>query len=124
MRQPESPRIDDPICPSISESLEVSSHVCDATTSIEPEEERHVLDQDPRWPTVGDQPEDTPNQPGASSKDPTSLAGLRKVLAGKSGGQQVDTARQLSNGADVWLDSNSREAMLEDSLCARIDLAQ
>jgi hypothetical protein len=76
MREPEGSRIDDPICPSISKSLEISSHVGDATTAIEPEEERHVLDEDPRWLAIGDQPEDTSNEPRASPKDPARPSGL------------------------------------------------
>ncbi|MGA7450766.1 MAG: hypothetical protein WBW73_05625 [Rhodoplanes sp.] len=119
----ECPGIDYSVRPAISQSLQVPNQVTNAAPSIELKQERHILDQHPRGAAHSHEPKNISNQTRLPPENALGAAGLRKILAWKSGHEQVNASWQRGDLMNVRFDRNARETVTENGLRAHVDLA-
>jgi len=125
LRQPERPRVDDPIGPIVTELDEPVGEMVHCPTSVEVEHEGDVFDEYPfEPPSVGDEPEHMLDQSRPGSPNSGRLPRLAEVLTGKSAGDQVDPCRQPAQASNVAHQSHTREFRPQHGPSERLHLAK
>jgi hypothetical protein len=95
LRQTESPRIDDPVGPRISESLQPRRDVTHCRSFVQLEHEGHVFQKHVGCGMPLKKSKDLVDESRSAASDTHGFSRLGEILTGKSGGQQLRFSRKV-----------------------------
>jgi hypothetical protein len=124
LRKPERARIDDSVRPSVAELFERGDDHLKSTAFRQLQHEGYVLQEEPGYALLFEEPEDLTDQARTRASDAFGLPSLAEILAREATREKLGLVRERPQSLDVSMDDGARETRLQD--CGRrvVELAQ